>query len=1474
MGLSKNITLTIKDYEIRLDKQIKFYEDDTIDLCFSILEYGIEVKDGVSINKLMPIQALTAYMLIETPQGVDYAESTKIEDNKIVFKLGSKYSQFVGIGHMQIVIKDSDGCRVTLPEFEFEIKKSINSDWEKEIYFLATEDDSIIIDEFGRKIHMTKISDMPESENLSEESYTMIIDEEGNKRLKVKAIVDAVEDSLDTKFNAYTDEISGEVERIKSEINELKEGNVNIDLTNYATKTELSLKVDKVTGKSLISDSEIERLSTLKNYDDTDVKNTLSSKADKSELHSHNNKSVLDGITSSKVTEWNNKSTFDGNYNSLTNKPTIPTLNGYATEQYVDEEIKKIDVTEQLTDYAKKSELHSHSNKSVLDGITSTKVTEWDSKSTFSGNYNSLTNKPTIPTKTSQLTNDSGFITSIPSEYVTETELSSKGYLTSHQDISGKADKSTLTAHTSDTTSHITATERNTWNAKSNLALGTTSSTAYRGDYGNTAYTHSQSAHAPSNAQKNSDITKAEIEAKLTGEVTSHAHSQYASKSDITDMSSYESLTLGVHSDGLIYIFKSGAPMGGGISQTVFNGSTETNPDLDYDVVGYVDTNKNIVLNGQLTAGDYRLSYEMEDGQLIEIGTLSISDQSIVVPPEFNNLINKLSSEYKLNKRINSSGVEVAVTNGQEDCVMTNLIDVSDLLTDLNSRIVVRGIEFWHNNASGNQYWRYHFYDENKTRVGEFSFVTSYVNAQTYGLRCADNTVVSRYFGNLKNNGNIPKMHYVSYSGEITNGEDYVSAIKNECYGGTALPHTNLANKDEFVINSRLNSSSVTTAQEGEVITNFVPCKKGDIIRIKGLRLSDFVVATETTRYVYEYNSSKQKLEGIELYAELRSLESKAKYYGANDILEYYVRNDSTAYIRTSGLMPSNLDDVVITVNEDILYYDAGDYNVAGKEVSPTVSSWGWSIDKHINSSGALADASGYSISSYFPLIHNRFLKVENFNVDNDYGRFYFYIDGVYNTDMNANDETALALYESINKTGFIINTEKLFERLQTTIGSSNVLGNVMLKLGGALVGDMGDVTITQTITGAYTNIMDIVGYTNGFRMSTSEVGVEKASTSHTVTDIIDLSAYPTNCIIRTSGVRFDDEYACFTAYRSDGTCKNAWLVSGVKGNINTSIKNVSTDSLGNLTMTLDYETLGITGIRLCGLGDGANLIVTINEVIPTIKELTYTNVLPTSLASDLLTPYVEGVGYKTGTRWSASGKAESTASNMCITGYIPYDNQLVRIANATVSGSDTAYLVFFNQSGTVIDAYVPEVYSGINKNGTNFFALNGKGYFRVSYGKFTENTIITLDEPIYANEADYTNVLKTAIDESGNVLDGKGWKANTKFDKNSKTFISASGIYTTGFIKCNKNAFICMKGIDFDSTDHLIFVYDKDLNEVLGTYLTSHFYSKHNGINYSKTKLRHYTALANYDDNYEFNVVIRGKSISTDAIITINEPI
>ena len=42
--------------------------------------------------------------------------------------------------------------------------------------------------------------------------------------------------------------------------------------------------------------------------------------------------------------------------------------------------------------------------------------------------WSNVQNKPTIPTNTSQLTNDSGFITNVPDEYITETELNARRY--------------------------------------------------------------------------------------------------------------------------------------------------------------------------------------------------------------------------------------------------------------------------------------------------------------------------------------------------------------------------------------------------------------------------------------------------------------------------------------------------------------------------------------------------------------------------------------------------------------------------------------------------------------------------------------------------------------------------------------------------------------------------------------------------------------------------------------------------------------------------------------------------------------------------------------------------------------------------------------------------------------------------------------------------------------------------------------
>ena len=57
--------------------------------------------------------------------------------------------------------------------------------------------------------------------------------------------------------------------------------------------------------------------------------------------HSHSNFNVLETITLQKVIEWDNKSNFSGDYNDLTNKPTIPTVD--VDKQYVDNRVASLE---------------------------------------------------------------------------------------------------------------------------------------------------------------------------------------------------------------------------------------------------------------------------------------------------------------------------------------------------------------------------------------------------------------------------------------------------------------------------------------------------------------------------------------------------------------------------------------------------------------------------------------------------------------------------------------------------------------------------------------------------------------------------------------------------------------------------------------------------------------------------------------------------------------------------------------------------------------------------------------------------------------------------------------------------------------------------------------------------------------------------------------------------------------------------
>jgi hypothetical protein len=115
-------------------------------------------------------------------------------------------------------------------------------------------------------------------------------------------------------------------------------------------------------------------------------------------------------------------STLDAANNYTDNAIDNIDLDNYATKEYVDGAIADIPIPVVPTDISAfnndvgyitgYTETDPVFSASAAADITSQDITDWNNKSDFSGDYEDLTNKPTIPTNTSDLNNDSGFISS------------------------------------------------------------------------------------------------------------------------------------------------------------------------------------------------------------------------------------------------------------------------------------------------------------------------------------------------------------------------------------------------------------------------------------------------------------------------------------------------------------------------------------------------------------------------------------------------------------------------------------------------------------------------------------------------------------------------------------------------------------------------------------------------------------------------------------------------------------------------------------------------------------------------------------------------------------------------------------------------------------------------------------------------------------------------------------------------------
>ena len=214
-----------------------------------------------------------------------------------------------------------------------------------------------------------------------------------------------------------------------------------IDLSYYATIDMLSAKVDKENGKELIDTKKIEKLDTIEDH----ANNYHHPATHAAEMIDESYERRF--VSTDDLFTWNKKSNFSGNYSDLEGKPEIPTK----TSQL--ENDSSFATTTQLATKAEKSHIHNYSEiedtpnlfsgayadltgKPTIPKVISqlendlnfVNITQLNTKADkvhthsynnledlptlFSGNYNDLLNKPTVPSKTSELTNDSSFTTS------------------------------------------------------------------------------------------------------------------------------------------------------------------------------------------------------------------------------------------------------------------------------------------------------------------------------------------------------------------------------------------------------------------------------------------------------------------------------------------------------------------------------------------------------------------------------------------------------------------------------------------------------------------------------------------------------------------------------------------------------------------------------------------------------------------------------------------------------------------------------------------------------------------------------------------------------------------------------------------------------------------------------------------------------------------------------------------------------
>lgn len=179
--------------------------------------------------------------------------------------------------------------------------------------------------------------------------------------------------------------------------------------------------------------------------------------------------------------------------------------------------------------------------------------------------------------------------------------------------------------------------------------------------------------------------------------------------------------------------------------------------------------------------------------------------------------------------------------------------------------------------------------------------------------------------------GTVDADNNIILTGELANGTytvKYEDADGNVVDVGTIAKGgiANLADPTsaEWVENRRINSSgSIVEAYAGSVVANFIPCKAGDVVRVKGIDIAYYQAGPtdggKTNMWYYKADKTTS-------VTKIVVVDNTSIFVNSGDTWTFTVGSgvssgaDQIAYVRPFGRYMSGYtkNDVVITVNQEI----------------------------------------------------------------------------------------------------------------------------------------------------------------------------------------------------------------------------------------------------------------------------------------------------------------------------------------------------------------------------------------------------------------------------------------------------------------------------------------------------------------------------------------------------------------------------